>query len=436
MVTPTRPTPVRQPQLLAFSQGIADELPRDAQLWSGNSLPEGCRPYSACYGGHQFGQWAGQLGDGRAITLGEYRGQEFQLKGAGPTVYSRRGDGRAVLRSSIREYVCSEAMFYLGVPTTRALALVLTGEQVIRDRLYDGNIEPEPGAIVTRVAPHFQRFGHFEIFASRGQLEELRCLCPGPPLDFFADVLEKTAALVAHWMALGFVHGVMNTDNLSTLGLTIDYGPYGWLDAYLPRFTPNTSDRGGRYAYSQQPKIAHWNLCRLAEALLPLENRADSFQSLLDSYPARYAHHFRGWQSQKLGGAPSELHDRLLDLMTREQVDYTLFHRLLMHTQDFSSLAKECFYSRVRYAEEWKNWLAEFSQVRADLELMKATNPAFIPRNYLVQQVIDGATLGDYEPLQRMMQWILTPYQELDLVPWRQLRPAEAAECDALSCSS
>ena len=436
MYTLTQPTPVARPQLLAWSDGIADELPRDPELWSGNRLPPECKPYSACYGGHQFGHWAGQLGDGRAITLGEFQGQEFQLKGAGQTAYSRRGDGRAVLRSSLREYVCSEAMFYLGVPSTRALALVLTGDSVIRDRFYDGNIEAEPGAIVTRVAPHFQRFGHFEIFAARGQSEELRHLCPGEPLTFFAEVVAKTASLVAHWMAVGFVHGVMNTDNLSTLGITIDYGPYGWLDAYLPHFTPNTSDRAGRYAYAQQPHIAHWNLCRLAEALLPLDPRPEAFQEIIDQFPILYRECQRTWQSRKLGGASYELHDRLLLLMAREKVDYTLLHRHLIHTQDLQELSSRCFYQPPQQVEEWKTWLVDFRQSLPDWDLMKRSNPTLIPRNYLVQQLIDAATEGDFAPLQRWMQWQKKPYEELPDSPWNRLRPDDAAHCDALSCSS
>ena len=239
-------------------------------------------------GGHQFGHWAGQLGDGRAISLGEAvladgQRRELQLKGAGPTPYSRSADGRAVLRSSIREFLCSEAMHHLGIPTTRALSLVGTGEGVVRDMFYDGHPEVEPGAIVCRVAPSFLRFGHFELPSQRGDTSLLQALADfciardfphlrgrGEPLyaDWFAEVCERTARLVAGWMRVGFVHGVLNTDNMSILGLAIDYGPYGWIDAYDPDWTPNTTDATGRrYRFGWQPRVANWNLGQLARAL-------------------------------------------------------------------------------------------------------------------------------------------------------------------------
>ena len=293
------PTAVKLPRVLASSPAAADllDLPRgwdtDADLVAalgGNQVLPGTTPYAACYGGHQFGSWAGQLGDGRAITLGERinaRGErwEMQLKGAGPTPYSRRADGRAVLRSSIREFLCSESMHALGVPTTRALCLVGTGESVVRDMFYDGNPEQEPGAIVVRLAPSFIRFGNFEIFAARRDHERLRLLYDYTAsrfypdflgkdrvVDLFSEVCRRTAVKISHWMAAGFVHGVMNTDNMSILGLTLDYGPYGWLDDFNPDFTPNTTDHpGGRYRYQQQPDVALWNLSRLASALLPLQ---------------------------------------------------------------------------------------------------------------------------------------------------------------------
>lgn len=269
------PTPVAAPRLLAWSPEVAalldlDEAdvrdPRFTEVFAGNRLVDGMDPFAANYGGHQFGVWAGQLGDGRAISLGEVvnrRGErwELQLKGAGPTPYSRSADGRAVLRSSVREFLCSEAMHHLGVPTTRALSLVATGEAVVRDMFYDGNAAPEPGAVVCRVSPSFIRLGSFELPASRGDRALLERLVDfAIDRDFphlvaahrsdpvarraawFAEVCERTAVTIAHWMRVGFVHGVMNTDNLSVLGLTIDYGPYGWLDDYDPDFTPNTTD--------------------------------------------------------------------------------------------------------------------------------------------------------------------------------------------------
>jgi uncharacterized protein YdiU (UPF0061 family) len=296
------PAAVRAPSMLAWSRDVAQMLdlgsaelaPDAAQSWakvlSGNEPLQGMEPIATRYGGHQFGHWAGQLGDGRAMTLGEvvtkhHGRQELQLKGAGMTPYSRRADGRAVLRSSLREFVCSEAMFHLGVPTTRALSLVTTGDPVMRDMFYDGNAEYEPGAVVCRVAPSFLRFGHFEVLAADGEIDLLGKLLsyllrqhyptlphaavdPDTVLAFLAEIAERTVRMVTHWQRVGFVHGVMNTDNMSALGLTIDYGPYGFLEPFDPHWTPNTTDAGGRrYRYGAQPNIALWNVARLAEAL-------------------------------------------------------------------------------------------------------------------------------------------------------------------------
>jgi uncharacterized protein YdiU (UPF0061 family) len=304
-----QPTPVAAPRLIAHSAEVASLLglpadfiasPEFALVFGGNQLIEGMQPYAANYGGHQFGNWAGQLGDGRAITLGETvhaagRRWELQLKGAGPTPYSRSADGRAVLRSSIREFLCSEAMHHLGVPTTRALSLVATGESVQRDMFYDGHPRFEPGAIVCRVAPSFIRFGNFELPSSRadvGLLEKLvdftlqrdypELQGSGAALreEWFRQVCERTATMVAHWMRVGFVHGVMNTDNMSILGLTIDYGPYGWIDNFDADWTPNTTDsERRRYRFGQQPQVAFWNLSRLAGALSPLFPSAEPLQA-------------------------------------------------------------------------------------------------------------------------------------------------------------
>ena len=298
------PTKVLQPSLIGYSPEVADliglpsgvcETQAFADVFTGNEILTGMDPHATCYGGHQFGNWAGQLGDGRAINLGEVVNPEgdhwtLQLKGAGLTPYSRTADGLAVLRSSLREFLCSEAMFHLGVPTTRALSLTLTGERVMRDMLYDGNPALEPGAVVCRVAPSFTRFGHFEIITARGELELLRRftdftirtsfpdLCEADAeitktvyLNWFEEVCRRTAQMIVEWMRVGFVHGVMNTDNMSILGLTIDYGPYGWLEDYDPNWTPNTTDAANRrYRFAHQPAIAHWNLIRLANAIYPL----------------------------------------------------------------------------------------------------------------------------------------------------------------------
>ena len=289
-------------------------------MLAGNRVLPGMQPYAARYGGHQFGHWAGQLGDGRAITLGEVIAtdgtrQELQLKGAGRTPYSRTADGRAVLRSSLREFVCSEAMHFLGVPTTRALSLVGTGEQVIRDMFYDGHPAPEPGAVVCRVAPSFLRFGNFEIHARpRGDRDPRRSSPTTSSATAFSrpvrmrpgiqEVCRRTALLIADWMRLGFVHGVMNTDNMSILGLTIDYGPYGWLEGYDPQWTPNTTDaQTRRYAYGNQPQIAHWNLARLAEALLPLVPDKGAVEEGLTLYAETFNSAWQRALAHKLGFA-------------------------------------------------------------------------------------------------------------------------------------
>jgi uncharacterized protein YdiU (UPF0061 family) len=323
---------------------------------AGNRLVPGMQPYAACYGGHQFGSWAGQLGDGRAITLGETinaRGERFelQLKGAGPTPYSRTADGRAVMRSSVREFLCSEAMHHLGVPTTRALALCATGEQVMRDMFYDGHPKFEPGAIVCRVAPSFLRFGNFELPAAREDLPLLKSLADYaidthfPELGgegaerymrLFREVSTRTIRMIADWMRVGFVHGVMNTDNMSVLGLTIDYGPYGWLDDYDPGWTPNTTDaHGKRYRYGHQPRIALWNLSCFASALVPLVGEVDPLQSALGDGAKELERRMRTMMYEKLGldpeagDAPDAIVAALPELLQGAETDMTIFFRKL-----------------------------------------------------------------------------------------------------------
>src|SRR5262245_26049883 len=322
------PTAVARPELLALVPEVAALLELDpevtpelVEVLAGNRVVTGMAPYAACYGGHQFGSWAGQLGDGRAITLGEVvtsTGEtwELQLKGAGPTPYSRRADGRAVLRSSLRELVCSEAMHHLGVPTTRALSLVTTGEPVERDLLYDGHAAHEPGAVVCRVAPSFLRFGSYEIHAARGDHDTLRRLVrftlerfypayAGDRLDvagWFAEVALRTAWLISEWLRVGFVHGVMNTDNMSILGLTIDYGPYGWIEPFDPDWTPNITDASGkRYRFGNQPAVARWNLAQLAGALAPLVDDLDPLRATVERFAAEVASLHRHGSLRKLG---------------------------------------------------------------------------------------------------------------------------------------
>jgi len=483
------PTPVAAPRLLAWSREVAELLDLDpedvhstgfAEVFGGNALLEGMEPYAACYGGHQFGNWAGQLGDGRAITLGEtinQRGErwELQLKGAGPTPYSRRADGRAVLRSSIREFLCSEAMHHLGVPTTRALCLVGTGEQVMRDMFYDGNPKAEPGAVVCRVAPSFIRFGNFEIVASRGDQELLEKLIDFtiardfPELGgsgkerrirWFQQVCERTALMVAHWMRVGFVHGVMNTDNMSILGLTIDYGPYGWVDNFDPGWTPNTTDAAGRrYRFGHQPRIAHWNLAQLANAIYPAIGAAEPLQAALAAYAEVYDVESRRMTADKLGLAQLQEADlagvnALHSLMLRAEMDMTLFFRRLADldpsTPD-ASLFADAFYDedkRQNTAEEFLAWLQTYAgQVRSgglDPETrharMNAANPCYVMRNYLAQQAIDAAEAGDLKPVEELLDVMRRPYEEQPgREAYAQKRPdwaRQRAGCSMLSCSS
>lgn len=464
------PTPVRQPKLLAWSEEAAELLdfqpdPQMAEVLGGNLVLPGMKPYAACYGGHQFGHWAGQLGDGRAMTLGERvnnRGErwEIQLKGAGPTPYSRRADGRAVLRSSVREFLCSEAMFHLGIPTTRALALVTTGDGVMRDMFYDGNPGQEPGAVVTRLAPTFVRFGNFEIFASRGETEVLQQLTDfvmkhhfpecRDIYAFYDEVCQRTARLMAHWMRVGFVHGVMNTDNLSILGCTIDYGPYGWLDPYQVDFTPNTTDRNLRYCYIQQPRIAQWNLARLAEALLPLVKDEKPLEASLEAYSRTFEDSYRQHMWAKLGlpvsGDP--LLGDLLKLLDEVETDMTLFFRNLAKVRELEAEGLpapllRAYYQELplEYLEKMRLWLLHYlGQSGRDVELMNRVNPSLIPRNYLIQEVIDRAEKGDDKAVSEMLEQLRHPYRERgDDDPLFQKRPEwarSAPGCSALSCSS
>jgi uncharacterized protein YdiU (UPF0061 family) len=437
------------------------------------------RPYAARYGGHQFGQWAGQLGDGRAITLGEIVAtdgsrQELQLKGAGRTPYARTADGRAVLRSSLREFLCSEAMHWLGVPTTRALSLVGTGEAVIRDMFYDGNSRPEPGAVVCRVAPSFLRFGNFQIHVANRELDALKRLADYVIRNHFAghsyaswfqEVCRRTGVLMADWMRLGFVHGVMNTDNLSILGLTIDYGPYGWLEGFDPQWTPNTTDaHSRRYCYANQPAIAQWNLERLAEALMPLipdneplEKGLSLFSETFQAAWSRALAHKLGLVSLEQPG-DDELMSELFRLLGAAETDFTLFFRNLAAVplddalNDAALVAPllRAFYSEI-FAEHRSRvvaWLRRYSaRVRRDgvavptrVERMNSVNPKYVPRNYLAQQAIDALEQDDATVLERLMKVLRRPYDEQpahdDLAARRPEWARHKAGCSALSCSS
>ncbi len=495
------PTPVSAPKTLAWSPEVADllglapEVCRSedfAQVFGGNRVPAGADPFAANYGGHQFGSWAGQLGDGRAIALGEVldRNREhqiLQLKGAGPTPYSRMADGRAVLRSSIREFLCSEAMHHLGVATTRALSLVTTGQTVVRDVLYDGNARPEPGAVVCRVAPSFTRFGNFQLPAWRGERDVLEQLvrftirtdfahlaADGFPVlgeavgSWFDEICTRTAALVVDWMRVGFVHGVLNSDNMSILGMTIDYGPYGWLESFDPGWTPNTTDAGTRrYRFGAQPEVAHWNLVQLANSLLVLTEDPEPLQAGLESYVASYHRGFEAMMAERLGwGSPLQEDDRLLSelfvMLGRTETDQVLFFRDLARVPvdtdgDLPAGAllaplAGAWYKPEEVVGEVREavvgWLRSWGRRAAEGGLadddrrrrMDAVNPRFVLRNYLAQEAIDAAEDGDPSLVAELLDVLRHPYAEQ---PGRERfsarRPEWARErvgCSMLSCSS
>ncbi len=494
------PTPVNAPQLVHYSKEVAQSLGLSsesceselfAQIFTGNKLLPGMQPYALCYGGHQFGNWAGQLGDGRAINLGEVmnpQGQRFtlQLKGAGKTPYSRHADGLAVLRSSVREFLCSEAMHHLGVPTTRALSLTLTGEQVLRDMFYDGRSKFEPGAVVCRVAPSFTRFGSFQIFAARGEKKLLQQLldytirtdfphlgepCREVYLAWFSEVCVSTAALIVHWQRVGFVHGVMNTDNMSILGLTIDYGPYGWLEDYNPGWTPNTTDAAERrYCFGNQPQIALWNLTQLANSIYPLVEEAEPLQQALALYTEKFAGGWNEMMATKLGfkrfqaKTDDKLITDLLQVLRLLETDMTIFYRQLanfeidkldlLQTSDEELIAPllDAYYApeqltaafKKRIADWLRSYLYRLRQEGVTDAVrrmqMHAVNPKFVLRNYLAQLAIDKAESGDFSMIAELLELLRNPYAEqAGKEAFAQKRPdwaRQRAGCSMLSCSS
>jgi uncharacterized protein YdiU (UPF0061 family) len=475
------PTPVAKPRLVVFNRALADELGLriasldDADLaaiFSGNRIPEGAEPLSMAYAGHQFGHFVPQLGDGRAILLGEVidrsgARRDIQLKGAGPTPYSRRGDGRAALGPVLREYLVSEAMNALGIPATRALAAVATGEAVFREAVL-------PGAVLTRVARSHVRVGTFQYFAVRGDVEALGRLAEQvierhypdarsaerPPLALLEAVVRAQARLIALWMGVGFIHGVMNTDNMAVSGETIDFGPCAFMEAYDPATVFSAIDEMGRYAYSNQPRIALWNLTRLAEALLPLfdadEGRAaDLAREVLGSFPACYESEWQAVMRAKLGLISAQDGDRaliddLLALMQAGEVDFTLAFRGLCElavdavdrkatmsaAPSGSPYTEAALRARFGDAAAFDAWVQRW-RARAALEaplpaerarMMRRVNPALIPRNHRVEQALTAASeRGDFAPFHKLLQILSSPYEEREETAAYAL-PASAAE--------
>lgn len=486
----TTPKGMQAPQLLIYSPEVAAllsitaddiENPAFAEMMTGTILPANSKPFAMCYGGHQFGNWANQLGDGRAINLGDIptsRGSlNLQLKGAGPTPYSRTADGLAVLRSSIREFLCSEAMYHLGVPTTRALSLCLTGEEVLRDMMYNGNAAYEPGAVVCRVSESFIRIGSFEIFAARKDLDSLKKLADftilhhyhhldqteNKYIKFFQEVCDATSNMIVHWQRVGFVHGVMNTDNMSILGQTIDYGPYGWLDDYDPNWTPNTTDLPGRrYRFGNQPAVAQWNLIKLANALYPLILDEKGLTDILHSFQAQYEERYLSMMKQKLGlythgDDDAEWIRQLEGILALTEIDMTIFFRSLsLINQDMSAhealeSLHDCFYQFPLHTDAQTaivKWL-EVYLLRIKIEAlphenrvatMNQVNPKYVLRNYMAQMAIEAAEKKDYSLLHELFEVLKKPYDEQETHQrWFAKRPDWARQkvgCSMLSCSS
>jgi uncharacterized protein YdiU (UPF0061 family) len=464
--TKLQPTPLPAPYWVSASADAAQLLglpadwqqaPETLQYFSGNAVPPGTAPLASVYSGHQFGVWAGQLGDGRAILLGETTGgQEIQLKGAGRTPYSRMGDGRAVLRSSIREFLCSEAMHALGIPTTRALCITGSPAPVQRESV-------ETASVVTRLAPSFVRFGHFEHFSARNRLEELRQLADYVIDRYYPEcrlgealagsayarllqaVSERTATMLAHWQAVGFCHGVMNTDNMSILGLTIDYGPFQFLDAFAPDHICNHSDQMGRYAFKRQPGIAHWNLFCLGQALLPLIGDEELTLAALESYKSVFPAQYLARMRAKLGlrterAEDGTLVDALLQLLAAEGVDHTIFWRRLSHAvagNDFAPVQ-----DLLANTAGWAQWLLSYSELlkqdgqELSGHLMLKTNPKFVLRNHLGEQAIQAAQQGDFSVLQRLQAVLARPFDEHPGHDALADFPPDWASHIAISCSS
>jgi uncharacterized protein YdiU (UPF0061 family) len=488
-VTPRNPT---KPSLVHISHEVAAligitlvdlESEDFLHIITGKKILSGTKPYAMSYAGHQFGNWAGQLGDGRAIVLTEIdvnnKNYTLQLKGAGMTPYSRRADGLAVLRSSIREHLCSEAMFHLGVPTTRSLSLALTGDEVLRDVMYDGHPAYEKGAVVCRVASSFIRFGNFELFSSQNDLITLKLLADftikyhfpqirgnnkESYIALLQNVANQTREMIVHWQRVGFVHGVMNTDNMSILGLTIDYGPYGWLEDYNPNWTPNTTDREHRrYRFGNQQEIALWNLYQLANALYLLVNEATPLEKILGDFQLSYQKDYHTMMLSKLGlNSNKDKDDQLIAILTDNlqltETDMTIFFRNLsqLNKEDDEETALaivfDSFYKPEEVAatikDSWLYWFTLYSnRIKEETTTdearkiaMKTTNPKYVLRNYMAQLAIEAAEKGDYSLIEELHLLLKNPYQEQEKYSkWFAKRPDWAREkigSSMLSCSS
>lgn len=464
--TALQPTPLKAARLLYYSQPLAQELGLDASwftpektpIWAGETLLPGMQPLAQVYSGHQFGSWAGQLGDGRGILLGEQRladgrSMDWHLKGAGLTPYSRMGDGRAVLRSVIREFLASEALYHLGIPTTRALTIVTSEHPVFRE-------QPERGAMLLRVAESHVRFGHFEHFYYRKQSEQVRQLAdfviarhlpqwaeePDRYLLWFTDVVERTARMIAHWQCVGFAHGVMNTDNMSILGLTMDYGPYGFLDDYRPDYICNHSDHQGRYSFDNQPAVGLWNLHRLAQTLSVLLT-AEQLQQALAAYEPALMQAYGEQMRAKLGLFTQSKQDNdlltgLLSLMAQEGRDYTRTFRLLsdVEQQQAQTPMRDEFIDRAAFDGWYQKYRHRLQQEQvSDAErqqAMKQANPKLILRNYLAQQAIEAAERDDVSKLARLHQALLQPFADDAQYDDLAALPPDWGKHLEISCSS
>lgn len=478
-----KPVGFQNPELILFNDQLSQEIglgsfnKPDLDFLVGNRLPDSIQTYATAYAGHQFGNWAGQLGDGRAIYAGEITNAEgkiteIQWKGAGATPYSRFADGRAVLRSSVREYLISEAMHHLGVPTTRALSLCFTGEEVVRDMMYDGNPQAEKGAVIIRTAESFLRFGHFELLSAQKETATLQSLAdfaiknyfkeidensPKKYHEFFQKIAKDTADLMVAWFRVGFVHGVMNTDNMSILGLSIDYGPFSMMDDFDLNFTPNTTDLPGRrYAFGKQPQIAQWNLWQLANALFPLIKDAEYLEQTLDDFSQYFWQKHDRMMADKFGfeellEEDANFFQHWQEMMIRLRMDYTLFFHWLEkpdEEREVSRFLQEVSYLRYEseHEEDLRNFLGLYEKRIAknafsreqSIALMKKNNPKFILRNYLLYECIEDLNNGNKEKLYQLWDALQSPYEEKHPEFFRK-RPDEydgTPGCSQLSCSS